>query len=96
MAKAVQVKLGEYSFDTKTDALSKVRETLNRYSPGDRVSLNDEKLLRALVERHPEASSKIGQGVDHFMVRSADYGTQCFWVVRNDGSTERFSYKACL
>lgn len=96
LGKAIPIRLGNLTFEKKGDALVLVRQTLNRYSPGDRVAPNDEELLRALIERHPDAQLKIGNGIDHFMVRSADYGTQCFWVVRMDGSTERFSYKECL
>jgi hypothetical protein len=63
--------LGSLTFKRKGDALLRVRETLQRYSPGDRVAVEDE-LLRALLRRHPDAALKIGKGVDHFMVRSAD------------------------
>lgn len=44
----------------------------------------------------PDAATKIGSGVRGFEVRSADYGTQCFWILRVDGSDERFSYKSCI
>jgi hypothetical protein len=96
MAKAIPLRLGGMNFERKGDALMWVRSTLQRYSPGQKVAAEDEELLRALLERHPDSVQKTGVGVDHFMVRSADYGTQCFWVVRSDGSTERFSYKECL
>lgn len=96
MAKAMALQLGEMRFEKKGDALIEVRRTLQRYSLGQRVLSEDEDLLRALLARHPNAAGKIGVGVDHFMVRSADYGTRCFWVVRTDGTTERFSYKECL
>lgn len=96
MAKGMPLQLGNMHFDKKGDALMEVRRTLQRYSPGQRVQLEDEDLLRALLARHPDAPIKMGVGVDHFMVRSADYGTQCFWLVRIDGTTERFSYKKCL
>lgn len=96
MGKAMPLRIGEMQFATKGDALLHIRETLRRYLPGERVSIEDEHFLRSLLERHPNAAEKMGVGVNHFMVRSADYGTQCFWVVRTDGSTQRFSYKECL
>jgi len=96
MGKSIPVQLGAIRFPTKDAALSVVRDTLNRYKPGQRVYSADEPLLHALLLRHPHATAKIGVGVDHFMVRSADFGTKCFWVVRTDQSTERFSYKECL
>ncbi|MFG6554575.1 MULTISPECIES: DCL family protein [Rhodobacterales] len=44
---------------------------------------------------HPEAAEKIGPGIESFSVRTADYGTRCFWVNRVDGTTEKFSFRAC-
>ena len=96
MAKAIPLQLAGMDFIKKGDALLHVRAMLQRYSPGERVTQEDERFLGALLSRHSNAATKVGSGVDHFMVRSADYGTQCFWVVRTDGSTERFSYKECL
>ncbi|MGN8094149.1 DCL family protein [Methylobacterium sp. 22177] len=69
---------------------------LNRYQPGDRVSDEDGAELADLIKRHPEYAEKSGVGVDHFEVQSADYGTQCFRVVRSDGTWERFSYLTCI
>nr|WP_248746244.1 DCL family protein [Pseudomonas sp. MWU12-2037] len=64
---------------------------LHRYDVGDRVNADDALVLRAALENHPNAVVKIGCGVTHFSVRSADYGTKCFWVNRPDGTTEKFS-----
>lgn len=96
MAKAIPLELGDMHFEKKGDALLVVRRMLQRYAPGERVSADDEALLRALLARHPDAEAKIGCGVDHFMVRSAMYGKQCFWVVRTDETTEDFSYQKCI
>jgi len=48
------------------------------------------------LSHHPEYEEKVGCGVDTFSVRSADFGTKCFWVNRIDGTTEKFSHKACV
>jgi hypothetical protein len=69
---------------------------LNRYSPGERVSNEDANDLASLLERHPEGVEKIGVGIDHFEVQEADYSTQCFRVVRTDGTWARFSYHTCI
>ena len=37
-----------------------------------------------------------GSGIASFSVRSADYGSKCFWVNRTDDSTEKFSIKGCI
>lgn len=96
MARAKPITLGELEFARKGDAHAHLQTMLNRYRPGDRVTEADAVTLGHALDRHPDANEKKGVGVDHFMVRSADFGTQCFWVVRTDGSTERFSIKSCL
>ena len=42
------------------------------------------------------ANEKIGCGVTHFSVRSADFGSRCFWINRPGGTTEKFSYVNCI
>jgi hypothetical protein len=78
------------------DAWAFFSDMLHRYEPGDRVSDADAKLLAELLQRHPSAASKIGAGIDHFEVQEADYESQCFRVVRTDGTWERFSYQPCV
>lgn len=90
------VNVGEMRFASKGDAVRFFREMLNRYKPGDEVSAHDAALLRPLLTRHPQAEEKAGCGVAGFKVRSAEYDTQCFWVVRTDGTTERFSFYSCI
>jgi hypothetical protein len=96
MAKAQSVDIAGHQFPRKTDALAFLKVMLNRYRPGDTVSDADKVFLLEALKRHPEAAAKIGAGVKGFEVRSAEYGTQCFWILRVDGSDERFSYKSCI
>tara|TARA_B100001989_G_C24541151_1_gene467630 strand:+ start:1882 stop:2178 length:297 start_codon:yes stop_codon:yes gene_type:complete len=96
MAKAKPVKIGGMSFDRKGDALSFMKNMLNKYSPEEKVDEIDSKFLSSAILRHPEADDKIGVGIKHFFVRRADYGTKCFWLERIDGTVERFSYKYCI
>lgn len=93
-AKAITI--GPLHFTTKGDAAAHLRAMLHRYDVGDRVSAVDEEVLKATLALHPEANAKIGCGITHFSVRSADFGTKCFWVNRKDGTTEKFSYKTCI
>lgn len=92
-AKPVQV--GQHHFPRKGDATKFFQKMLYRYELGDRVSADDAAVLTDLVSTHPEASEKIGTGIESFSVRSGDYGTQCFWVNRTDGTTVKFSFRAC-
>ena len=92
---AKPVQIGALHFPKKGDALTYFRKMLNRYSLGDKVSSDDALVLTNLLSKHPKASEKIGTGIESFSVRSADFGTRCFWVNRVDGTIEKFSFKAC-
>ena len=96
MAKSQPLEIGTHRFERKADALAFMKVMLNRYRPGDTVNADDGAFLVEALKRHPEAATKIGVGVCNFEVRSADYGTQCFYVLRVDGSEDRFSYKSCV
>ena len=89
------VQIGALNFPRKKDANDFFREMLYRYDLGDKVS-KDDAVLAQLLSKHPEATEKIGAGIESFSVRAADYGTRCFWVNRVDGSFEKFSFKACF
>jgi len=90
------VSYGDLHFRTQTEARSFLNTMLNRYDIGDRVSAADTSILKAALALHPESAKKIGSGIQDFSVRSADFGTKCFWVNRTDGTTEKFSHKACV
>ncbi|WP_297339180.1 DCL family protein [Pseudophaeobacter sp.] len=92
---AKPVQIGDLHFARKGDATKFFQEMLYRYDLGDRVSEADASILTDLVSMHPEFLEKIGSGIDSFSVRSGDFGTQCFWVNRTDGTAEKFSFRAC-
>jgi len=91
-----RIVVGDLVFSKKTDAVEHFKRMLNSYNLGDKVSLQDAKLLEELLKTHPEANEKIGAGVASFSIRSADFGTRCFWINRIDGTTEKFSFRSCL
>jgi hypothetical protein len=84
------------SFNTMGEATEFFKAILNSYVPGDSVSDEDGYELTGLLERHREYDKKISCGIDHFEVMSAEYGTQCFLIVRTDGSKTDFSYRHCI
>jgi hypothetical protein len=88
--------IGSLHFATRGDALAFLRAMLNRYDIGDKVNAPDGEVLRAAIALHPNSEEKIGCGVTHFSVRSADFGSKCFWINRPDGTTEKFSYATCI
>lgn len=88
---AKPITLGPLHFNRRSDAVTHLKEMLSRYDVGDRVGAQDAIILRAALEHHPNSALKIGCGIQDFSVRSADFGTKCFWVNRTDGTTEKFS-----
>lgn len=88
---AQPIRLSSMQFDKKGDAVAYLQNMLRGYDVGDRVRADDALILRAALERHPQAATKIGCGITDFSVRSADYGTKCFWLNRPDGTTQKFS-----
>ncbi len=96
MARGKPVTLRTMEFAKRGDAGNFFKEMLGRYRPGDRVSDGDSIHLDALLDHHADQLQKRGEGIDHFEVMSADYGTQCFCLVRKNGSREDFSYVHCI
>lgn len=94
MARKIPVTLDSLQFGKKGDAIAYLNSMLSRYDVGDRVSAGDALVLQAALRRHPQSAEKIGVGVKDFSVRTADFGTKCFWVNKIDGTTEKFSHKA--
>jgi hypothetical protein len=96
MARGKPVVLDTRSFANQNEAKAFFKAMLNRYRPKQRVSDADAADLAALLKRHTEYKDKVGVGIDHFEVMSADFGTQCFRVVRADGTGDDFSYRHCI
>lgn len=92
---AKPVRIGNLQFERKGDVTEFFRSMLYKYELGDKVSDDDAKILAEMVAMHPEAAEKIGCGIQSFSVRTADFNTRCFWINRTDGSTEKFSFRAC-
>lgn len=73
-----------------------LKAMLNRYRPGERVGDEDGLDVAALLERHTEYVAKVGYGVSHFQLMMTEHGTQCFRIIRKDGSGKDFSYPHCI
>lgn len=92
MGRSKPVELATRTFEKQGDATIFFKLMLNRYRPKERVSNEDSLDLAALLERHSEYAAKVGCGVSHFEVMLTEHGTQCFRIVRIDGSGTDFSY----
>lgn len=90
------IAIGALKFSRRGEAYQFLKGMLARYDVGDKVSTADSDILKDALALHPESAAKIGRGIQSFSVRSADFGTKCFWVNRVDGSTEKFAMRACV
>ena len=96
MAKKKPVVLETIRFDTQTLAFTFFQEMLQRYVPGEKVTLDDALHLTELFKRHPSYPTKVGPGVDYFEVMPEKFNSHCFCAVLKDGTKEGFSYKKCV
>jgi len=76
----------------------RVKEILNSRSDGEQLKPEgaDFKLMKALLGFHPKGEEKgkgcVGMKVD----KSPQNENRCFYMIKEDGSTEDFSAKKCL
>ena len=101
MPRGKPVDLGIKYFDTRKAAIEFFRAILHSYRKGQRIEDEDAKLLRALIERHPERDEKIDVGIDFFFKEAppddhGDPSQRCFWIQRIDGSKTDFSFYTCI
>lgn len=96
MGKAKPVKLQTREFATRSEAKVFFREILYRYVPGDQVNGTDARHLAELFLRHEHYAEKSKGGFATFGVTAADYNTQCFCLIRGDGSREEYSFDRCI
>lgn len=91
------VTLGEYKFESKKEAKQFFADILNAVPLGTRLSGEDFDYVLALLLNHPNASQKVGAGVDAIKVDRGDYAAnRCFHVIRNDKTEEDFSIGKCI
>lgn len=54
-------------------------------------------VLELLNKGHPEPDKKIGKGVKAFQIRThPQWKSKCFFIIRNDESSEDFSFRKCV
>jgi len=95
MARRQDIVIGGEVFTTQAEARERFRGILYKYHLGETIDAADAQFMTFALQRHPEAATKIGSGIQSFQVRAADFGTRCFWVKRIDGMSEKFSFNAC-
>ena len=88
--------IGSHTFATKGAAKEFIKAILHRHPLKAPITGEDHEFLIDLLKKHERAAEKIGAGVKHFTVENAKGGTQCFYIMRVDGSREDFSTGKCL
>ena len=91
-----KISLGHLSFSTKKEAEAFFREIRDRYQDGEILSSNDEWFLNNLLQGHPDREQKIAGGVKAFSVQTVQYGTRCFVIHREHGTSTEFSFLSCI
>lgn len=81
---------------TRLAAETRARQILHGSELGVELGVHEMEFMMALLLRHPKAAEKIGAGVLAIRTTSSKYGNRCFELLRADGSSCEFSYRACL
>ncbi|MHA6130479.1 DUF3223 domain-containing protein [Pseudomonas fluorescens group sp. PF-1] len=89
--------LGPFEYKSKKELLDRLKDYLQNAPIGVIASKLAVKKLHLLIAMHPEASRKIGVGIDHFRIQRNALGAgKGIKFVRVDGSEDGFSYKRCI
>jgi hypothetical protein len=92
----IPVDLGIIQFKSKDEAMQYFSKMLNNYERLEKVTKDDDVYLRELIKHHPEAETKIADGISYFFIDLEEGGTHCFYIMHPDGTDIDFSYKKCV
>ncbi|WP_314452258.1 DCL family protein [uncultured Microbacterium sp.] len=104
---AIPVVLPSLRWRSKKEARAAFRflHTGGPYAPYDRITdPRHDLMLRELLDLHPDAKEKIGDGVEHFFVGRTSDGDKFnvrpdatgIWIERTNGEKVDFSYNTCI
>lgn len=95
----MEIVVGTHYFSSKEAAKNFVRSIVESYRDHEKISdPAHDAFLRTLIQLHPDASDKIGNGIDHFTIKRDDKTgrTRHFLITRIDGSLADFSWHCCI
>lgn len=90
----MKITLGVLEFDTQKAAKEEIQRRLHEAEL--EKPLDDFDFWMALLERHPNASQKIGCGIVSFKVTLNRYRQRCLYATRWNDTPVDFSYIKCL
>ncbi|XP_060169826.1 protein EMBRYO DEFECTIVE 514-like [Lycium barbarum] len=92
------VSVGPKNFGSSVEMFDYFHKLLHSWSPN--LSLNKYEhivLLDLLKKGHLEPERKIGTGIRAFQIRfHPQFKSRCFFVIREDGSVDDFSFRKCV
>lgn len=83
-------------FKYKKDALLYFKSILNSYDFGEVLNEEDTADITALLLENETRKDKVDCGIKEIKIGKVQYGTKCFQIVRNNLTTENFSYVFCI
>jgi len=99
MARSKKTQILDKEFGTQKELKEYVQKILYSCEPKQPLSSDDFQFMRALLNNHPDAYEKIGDGIESIWVQEniVNRGKSTgFWFQRVDGSIDNFSYKVCI
>ncbi|CAH9140255.1 unnamed protein product [Cuscuta epithymum] len=92
------VTVGPKTFGSSTEMFDYFHRLLHSWSVNLNLNKYEEIVLMELLKKgHAEPEKKIGSGVDGFQVRYHPvFKSRCFFILREDGSTDDFSFRKCV
>ncbi|XP_017700627.1 DNA-directed RNA polymerase IV subunit 1 isoform X1 [Phoenix dactylifera] len=80
------------------DMCSNLRTILHEYPINGYLNETDKSCLMEALSYHPKRDAKMGTGIQGIKIGHSPLhpGSRCFVLVRNDGTTEDFSYRKCI
>lgn len=89
-------KIGDKRFSTQKELKEYIQSILRNYKPGENLKKDDFYFINKLLSYHPEVKEKTKSGVKSIIIDNAKHGTKCFYVVREDETTDDFSILKCI
>lgn len=96
--KSDPVSLGPKQFTSSVDMFDYFFKLLHFWPPNVNVNKYEQLVLVDLLKKgHAEADRKIGGGVQDVQVRFHPmWKSRCFFLIREDGSVDDFSFRKCV
>ncbi|KAK3027432.1 hypothetical protein RJ639_042072 [Escallonia herrerae] len=92
------VNVGPKGFGSSVEIFDYFFKFLHYWTPNLNVNKYEHMMLLELLKKgHAEPEKKIGNGVHAFQVRfHPEWKSRCFFLVREDGSVDDFSFRKCV